>query len=69
VHALSQIIYVEHDRIASHVIRCNHDSNDGIDKFFLKEFDEIAGSGDDKDDGTLNAFMDMHGRKCGGQLC
>lgn len=49
--AMSTVIHVEHDKIATHVVRYNHDkeynsdvANDGIQHVYVSSFDEIEGN-------------------------
>lgn len=59
---ISQVIHVEHDMIATHVVQHQHDSNyneklvdDGIEHVYYSKFEMVENGLDD--------FMKAHGRK------
>jgi hypothetical protein len=59
---VAQIIHCEHDKVATHVYRHNHDriyntnllDDGGIEHVFYRKFEEI--------NGNVDAFMNEHGR-------
>ena len=60
--AMSKVVHVEHDEIANHVVRRNHDhqhnpslSDDGIEHVYISTFQEMEGS--------IDQFLQEHGRK------
>lgn len=60
--AMSKVVHVEHDEIANHVVRRNHDhqhnpslSDDGIEHVYIDTFQEMEGS--------IDEFLQEHGRK------
>jgi hypothetical protein len=59
---MSKVVHVEHDEIANHVVRRNHDhqhnaslSDDGIEHVYISTFQEMEGS--------IDQFLQEHGRK------
>ena len=58
------MIHVEHDMVATHVVRYQHEQSynhdlpqdDGIDHVYVSKFEEIWDN--------LDGFMAKHGRKC-----
>lgn len=59
---ISKVVHVEHDEIATHVVRRNHDRqhnsdalDDGIEHVYLSKFEEM--------ERNIDQFVNEHGRK------
>jgi site-specific DNA-cytosine methylase len=65
--AIEKIIHVEHDKVATHVYRCMHDStynalvqDDGISHVYYEKFEEF--------ESNLDTILSEQGRKYGAKL-
>jgi site-specific DNA-cytosine methylase len=65
--AIEKIIHVEHDKVATHVYRCMHDSSynelvldDGISHVYFEKFEDF--------ESNLDTILSEHERKYGGKV-